>query len=231
MKVDLIIPFYNENQNLEILCKELSETIPKLKHDYKVLFVDDGSTDNSFDVVKKNIKNLKYDILRRKNNGGQAPSFETAFQNVNSDYLIRMDSDLQDDPNDLHKFDQILDKNFDIIVGFRGKRKHNYFLKMSTYIFDQIVKLLGFSNLKTSSGSFICFKSGFLKNIRLKKNDHRYLTIIAQAKGAKKNICIDINHRPRKFGKSNYNSFKKILLGVFEIIEVYIRIKNNFYEK
>ena len=56
MKVDLIIPFYNENQNLEILCKELSHTIPKLKHDYKVLFVDDGSTDNSFDTVKKNIK-------------------------------------------------------------------------------------------------------------------------------------------------------------------------------
>jgi glycosyltransferase involved in cell wall biosynthesis len=231
MKVDLIIPFYNENQNLEILCKELSHTIPQLKHDYKVLFVDDGSTDNSFDIVKKNIKNLEYQILQRETNGGQTPSFESAFQIINSDYLIRMDSDLQDDPQDLYKFDEILDKNFDIILGFRGKRKHNIFLKILTYFFDRIVKFFSFSNLKSSSGSFICFKSKFFKKIRLKNNDHRYLTIIAQAKGAEKNICIDINHRSRKFGKSNYNSLTKILFGMFEIIGLYIRIKKKFYEK
>ena len=70
-----------------------------------------------------------------------------------------MDSDLQDDPKDLHKFDTILANNFDIILGFRGKRKHILPLKIATYVFDQIVKFLGFSNLKSSSGSFICFKS------------------------------------------------------------------------
>jgi len=231
MKVDLIIPFYNENQNLEILCKELSQTIPKLKHDYKVLFVDDGSTDNSFHTVKKNIKNLNYQIIKRETNGGQTPSFENAFQIINSDYLIRMDSDLQDDPKDLHKFDEIIDQNFDIILGFRGKRKHNIFLKIITYFFDRIVKFLNFSNLKSSSGSFICFKSKFFKKMRLKNNDHRYLTIIAQAKGAKNNKCIDINHRYRKFGKSNYNLLTKIFFGVFEIIGVYIRIRKKFYEK
>tara|TARA_X000001036_G_C20067893_1_gene557809 strand:- start:121 stop:549 length:429 start_codon:yes stop_codon:yes gene_type:complete len=142
-----------------------------------------------------------------------------------------MDSDLQDDPKDLHKFDEILDKNFDIILGFRGKRKHNIFLKILTYFFDRIVNFLSFSNLRSSSGSFICFRSKFFKKIRLKNNDHRYLTIIAQAKGAEKNISIDINHRSRKFGKSNYNSFTKILFGVFEIIGLYIRIKKKFYEK
>ena len=67
--------------------------------------------------------------------------------------------------------------------------------------------------------------------MRLKNNDHRYLTIIAQAKGAKNNKCIDINHRHRKFGKSNYNSLTKIFFGVFEIIGVYIRIRKKFYEK
>mgnify|MGYP006142622821 CR=1 FL=1 len=231
MKVDLIIPFYNENQNLKTLCEELSNTIPKLKHDYKILFVDDGSTDDSFDIVKKNIKNLNYQILRRETNGGQTPSFQSAFQIINSDYLIRMDSDLQDDPKDLHKFDEILDKNFDIILGFRGKRKHNIFLKILTYFFDRIVNFLSFSNLRSSSGSFICFRSKFFKKIRLKNNDHRYLTIIAQAKGAEKNISIDINHRSRKFGKSNYNSLTKILFGMFEIIGLYIRIKKKFYEK
>jgi len=231
MKVDLVIPFYNENQNLEILCRELSSVIPKLKHNYKILFVDDGSTDNSYTAVKNNIKNARYKILERRSNGGQTLAFEVAFRNLNSDYVIRMDSDLQDDPEDLRKFDVNLEKDFDIILGFRGKRKHILPLKIATFVFDQIVKFIGFSNLKSSSGSFICFKSKFLKDLKLKKNDHRYLTIIAQAKGAKKNKIIDINHRHRKYGKSNYNSFTKILFGFLEVLGLYMRIKNNFYEK
>ena len=64
MRVDVIIPFYNENQNLEILCRELSNVIPKLKHSYKVLFIDDGSTDDSYTVVKNNIKNIQYEIRK-----------------------------------------------------------------------------------------------------------------------------------------------------------------------
>ena len=159
MRVDVIIPFYNENQNLEILCRELSNVIPKLKHSYKVLFIDDGSTDDSYTVVKNNIKNIQYEIIQKKSNGGQTLAFESAFKILNSDYSIRMDSDLQDDPKDLHKFDMILVNDFDIILGFRGKRKHILPLKIATYVFDQIVKFLGFSNLKSSSGSFICFKS------------------------------------------------------------------------
>jgi glycosyltransferase involved in cell wall biosynthesis len=75
MKVDLVIPFYNENQNLEILCRELSSVIPKLKHNYKILFVDDGSTDNSYTVVKNNIKNVRYEIIERRSNGGQTLAF------------------------------------------------------------------------------------------------------------------------------------------------------------
>ena len=80
-----------------------------------------------------------------------------------------MDSDLQDDPEDLSKFDVNLEKDFDIILGFRGKRKHILPLKIATFVFDQIVKFIGFSNLKSSSGSFICFKSKFLKDLKLKK--------------------------------------------------------------
>jgi glycosyltransferase involved in cell wall biosynthesis len=231
MKVDLVIPFYNENQNLETLCRELSSVIPKLKHNYKILFVDDGSNDNSCTIVKNNMINVRYELIKRKSNGGQTLAFQDAFRNLNSDYVIRMDSDLQDDPEDLHKFDAILEKDFDIILGFRGKRKHILPLKIATFIFDQIVKFIGFSNLKSSSGSFICFKSKFLKDLKLKKNDHRYLTIIAQAKGANKNKSIDINHRKRTYGKSNYNSFTKILFGFFEVLGLYIRIKNNFYRK
>ena len=231
MRVDIIIPFYNENQNLEILCRELSNVIPKLKHSYKLLFIDDGSTDDSYTVVKNNIKNIQYEIIQKKSNGGQTLAFESAFKILNSDYSIRMDSDLQDDPKDLHKFDMILVNDFDIILGFRGKRKHILPLKIVTYVFDQIVKFLGVSNLRSSSGSFICFKSKFLKDLTLKKNDHRYLTIIAQANGAKKNKSIDINHRPRTYGKSNYNFFTKIIFGFFEVLGLYVRIKNNFYRK
>jgi len=212
MRVDLIIPFYNENQNLKILCEEISKTIPQLNHDYFILFIDDGSIDDSCATIKKKIKNIRYKIINLPKNCGQTKAFEHAFSLLNSDYFIRMDSDLQDDPSDLKKFDDIIAKNFDIILGFRGKRKHTLPLKITTFLFDKIMKFLVLSNLKSSSGSFICFKSRFFKNLKLKENDHRYLTIIAQNKGAKKNITIDINHRSRFYGKSNYNTFVKIFV-------------------
>tara|TARA_Y100000816_G_scaffold261472_1_gene218490 strand:- start:4958 stop:5653 length:696 start_codon:yes stop_codon:yes gene_type:complete len=225
MKVDIVIPFYNEEKNLIILCKELNRAIKSLKHKYRIIFVDDGSTDSSYKIVFNSIKNIKFKILKKKNKSGQASAFKSAFKILKSDYTIRMDSDLQDDPKDLIKFDKKLHKNFDIILGYRNKRKHGIALKLSTEIFNYLIKIFGFSNLKSSSGSFICFKSKFLKDLNLKKNDHRYLTIIAQRKGAKKNIVININHRKRIFGKSNYNTLKKIILGFFEVLNFLFRLR------
>ena len=80
-----------------------------------------------------------------------------------------MDSDLQDNPKDLVKFDELLKPNIDIILGYRGKRKHNLLLKIATFIFDKIMIFMGYSKLLTSSGSFIAFNSLLLKGIKLKK--------------------------------------------------------------
>lgn len=105
-----------------------------------------------------------------------------------------MDSDLQDYPKDLFKFDDILKPDVDIILGFR------------------------------------VFRSILLKGIKLKKNDHRYLTIIAQSQGARNNFVINISHRKRIHGKSNYNTVKKIFSGFFELIGLIRRLKKGYYQ-
>ena len=230
MKVDLVIPFFNEEKNLEILVNELNEVIPKLKNKYSIIFINDGSEDNSEKIIKEKIKNISFDVLSNNRNLGQTASFQKAFDFSSGEFMIRMDSDLQDYPKDLFKFDDILKPDVDIILGFRAKRKHNYVLKVLSLIFDKIIFYMGFSNLSASSGSFIAFRSIFLKGIKLKKNDHRYLTIIAQSQGARNNFVINISHRKRIHGKSNYNTVKKIFSGFFELLGLIRRLKKGYYQ-
>ena len=231
MKVDLVIPFFNEEKNLEILIPELNEVIPILKNDYRVIFVNDGSQDQSEKMIRDKIENISFVILTNDQNLGQTSAFQKAFDNCSGDFIIRMDSDLQDNPKDLVKFDELLKPNIDIILGYRGKRKHNLLLKIATFIFDKIMIFMGYSKLLTSSGSFIAFNSLLLKGIKLKKNDHRYLPIIAQSLGAQNNKVIKIDHRKRIYGKSNYNTLIKIFLGLIELIYLIKRLKNGFYQK
>ena len=194
MKVDLVIPFFNEEKNLEILVNELNEVIPKLKNKYSIIFINDGSEDNSEKIIKEKIKNISFDVLSNNRNLGQTASFQKAFDFSSGEFMIRMDSDLQDYPKDLFKFDDILKPDVDIILGFR------------------------------------VFRSIFLKGIKLKKNDHRYLTIIAQSQGARNNFVINISHRKRIHGKSNYNTVKKIFSGFFELIGLIRRLKKGYYQ-
>jgi glycosyltransferase involved in cell wall biosynthesis len=231
MKVDLVIPFYNENKNLKILCGELNKTIPLLKNKYHIIFIDDGSTDKSNEIIKDKIKNISYQLIINSYKSGQTICFKKAFQVIKGDYVIRMDSDLQDKPSDLKTFDSYLEHNYDVILGYRGKRKHNIILKTLTFFFDRIIKFLGYSNLSCSTGSFICFRGYYIKNLNLVDNDHRYLPIIVQSIGAKKNMIVQISHRKRKYGLSNYNTFIKSTLGIFEVIRLLLRINKNFYLK
>ena len=231
MKVSLVIPFHNEEENLKILCPLVKEVIKKSALDYEILWVDDGSTDSSCDVVSAYCDiEPSYGLLKNMVKSGQTNCFNKAFPLCGGEYIIRMDSDLQDRPEDLPKFEKAIEKDYDIIIAYRTNRQHNAILIGLTRIFDFIVNLYFRTKLKSNSGSFIAFKAGYLKNLKLIENDHRYLPLIAMNRGAIKILTIDVDHQKRLYGNSKYSVYKKMAYGIPEVIRLIRRLENNYYK-
>jgi dolichol-phosphate mannosyltransferase len=231
--VTIVIPFYNEENNLPVLFDELCEALSKNINELQinVIFVNDNSNDNGANIIEDKIKNLSnFELINLSDRSGQTGAFKVAFEGCNSDYILRMDSDLQDSPKDLHLFlEKIVNEEPDIIMGVRYARQHSLILRLSSNFYDLLIKLLFNTPLQTNSGSFIAFKSKFVQNLPWEKNDHRYLPLIVIYRGGTKVAHVKVNHRFRQFGSTNYPKLRKILFGPFEVIKFLKRLKHGNY--
>ena len=140
-----------------------------------------------------------------------------------------MDGDFQDDPEDLPLFIEKMKQGYELIVGIRASRKHPRLLRFLTRIFDTLAVLLFDSPFHAASSSYIAFQSKYLKNLQLRKNDHRYLICIALTLGVERPAEVITRHRDRLGGKSKYNVFKKMFLGPWEFLLFVLRAKWGCY--
>ena len=232
--VSLVIPFFNEEPSLIKLLPLVKDNLEQANVNYEVLLIDDASIDNSASVVEKFISESKskdFRLIRMHTNSGQTGCFKKAFSEAVGEYIIRMDADLQDSPSDLHFFIDKINEKADIIMGIRENRKHSRALKLSTAIYNVIIIMLYDSPLTMHSGSFVAFKSKFVKGIPFKNNDHRYLPLIAISRGAINIREIIVSHSERLYGSSNYSLLKKIIFGIPELVFFLIRLKTGFYKR
>lgn len=232
MLITIAIPFHNEAENLRVLLPALSHATDAC-HPYvvEVLLVDDASTDISVMLAVQHAeRDARFRLLRHTTRSGQTGAFKTSFAEARGDYIIRMDADLQDDPADLPKFMEKIRDGYDLIMGVRNQRKHSLPLRMLTAIYDTIVETLFHTELHSNSGSFIAFRTKFVKGIPFKPNDHRYIPLIAIRRGAEKRCNIPLIHRPRMHGTTKYSLVKKIVSGIPEVIRFYIRYSTGYYD-
>lgn len=234
MTISIVIPFFNEEKNLEILIPKIIKNLKKIKRKLEIILINDCSTDQSVRVAKSKIKktkNINFKIINLKKRSGQTGAFKSAFKIAKGKYIIRMDSDLQDNPKDILKFINKIDLGYDLIIGKRQKRIHPYILIFYSNLYSFIVRLFINSNIKNYSSSFVAFKVRYLKNLPWYKNDHRYLPIIAIKRGAKKITEIIVSHNKRKFGVTRYNLTKKVFFGIPEFLLFLYRLKCGYYTK
>jgi len=231
MLASIIIPVRNEEESLPQLMAELNEVIREVSYDIEVIFVNDSSTDTSPELLESFKKKYPYiQIVHLSRRGGQTGCYQIAFQQALGKYIIRMDGDLQDDPQDLHKFFLLLEEDVDIVMGLRTLRRHKRILRFASILYDSFVVLLFDSPLHTNTSSFIAFKAKYIKGIVFKKNDHRHLPAIAMRRGASKIREVIVANRERIHGVSKYNNAKKIFLGVLEVVQFFLRVKTGFYD-
>jgi len=229
--ISIVVPFHNEEHNLKLLLPRLFKSVKKFKKiKYEIILVNDFSNDNSFKICKEFIKKKKrFRIINLKKRSGQTGAFRQALIKMKGSYMIRMDSDLQDRPEDLKIFVRKILEGYELIIGNRKERKHSYLLGYCSTIYNKTMKFLLNVNLDVFTSSFVAFKTSYLKNLPWFHNDHRYLPAILILRGANQVTEVDIKHLKRKYGNSKYSLIKKITLGIPEVLLFLLRFKFGFY--
>lgn len=227
----IVIPVCNEQDSLPILIAELEQVLGTVSHPTEVIFVNDCSTDRSGEILASFENTYAFvRAIHLTRRGGQTGCYQVAFAEAHGEYIIRMDGDLQDDPRDLLQFFRCFEDGCDLVMGLRTMRKHRRLLRACSILYDCIMVVLFDSPLYTNTSSFVAFRAKHIKSISFKKNDHRYLPIIAMHRGAENLKEVIVASRERKFGESKYKNIQKIIRGLPEIIGFVIRMMSGYYD-
>ncbi len=204
MDISIIIPVCNEGENIPILYNELNEVLPRLDKKYEIIFINDVSFDDTLENLKAIYsKDRKVRIIDLKRNFGQTAAIAAGFDHSEGKTVITIDGDLQNDPNDIPKLLEELNKGFDIVTGWRKKRKDSFlrvFLsKMSSYLISKVLGL----KLHDYGCTLKAYQKKIVKDLDLYGDIHRLIPAVANSNGA--NISeVVVNHRYRKYERSKY---------------------------
>jgi glycosyltransferase involved in cell wall biosynthesis len=203
--VSVVIPVYNEEENIPLLYKELKEVLEKLPYDYEIIFVDDGSTDRTYEILKRLAQEDKrVKVIRFRRNYGQTAAMYAGFQYAQGDVIITMDGDLQNDPRDIPKLLEKIKEGYDIVSGWRKNRKDPFLSRiLPSKIANWIISKVTGVHLHDYGCTLKAYRKEVAKNFRLYGDMHRFLPAVAKSFGAKITEIV-VNHRPRLHGKSKY---------------------------
>ncbi len=217
-KLSIVIPIYNEEENIPKLYEELKGVLEKLPYDYEIIFVDDGSTDRSFELLEEIAKkDPKVKVVKFRRNYGQTAAMYAGFQHAEGDVIITMDGDLQNDPHDIPKLLEKINEGYDIVSGWRKNRKDPFLTRiLPSKIANWIISKVTGVHLHDYGCTLKAYRKEVAKSYRLYGDMHRFLPAVAKGFGAKVTEVV-VNHRPRLYGKSKYGIGRtiRVILDIF----------------
>ena len=213
--LSILIPVYNEEGNLSLLYEKLMTALKKAGRPYEVIFVDDGSSDGTMEILLDlREKNPNVKIVSFSRNFGQTAALSAGIDVSKGDILIPMDGDLQTDPEDILPLLQKIEEGYDVVSGWRKDRKDPFLTRrLPSKIANKIISLIGGVHLHDYGCTLKAYKRDILKNIKLYGEMHRFIPIYARWIGARV-AEIPVRHFPRGSGSSKYGIsriFKVIL--------------------
>ncbi len=224
--ISIVIPVYNEEGNLPHLYNELKGVLSKSKDPYEIIFVDDGSTDKSEAMIRQTAKsdsNVKGIIFRR--NYGQTSAIAAGIDYSKGSYIMTMDADLQNDPQDIISLMQKIRDGYDLVSGWRRKRKEPFIKRrLPSLIANYIISASTGLKLHDYGCTLKAYRKDFLKNINLYGEMHRFMPLYVYWQGGK--IAeVEVHHRERKWGNSKYG-MNRMLKVIFDLITVKFLLGN-----
>ncbi len=217
-KVSVVIPILNEEDNINILYKELKRALEGIE--YEIIFIDDGSIDRSFTILlelKKTDNRIK--VIKFRRNFGQTAALSAGFDHAKGDIIVTMDGDLQNDPMDIPKLIQKIDKGYDIVCGWRKRRKDPFLKRrLPSILANRLISLVTKVKLHDYGCTLKAFKKDIVKNIKLYGEMHRFIPAIVSWMGVKITE-VEVNHRARKYGRSKYGLSRTVRV-ILDLITV-----------
>jgi glycosyltransferase involved in cell wall biosynthesis len=204
--LSIVVPFYNEADNVARVWDALYRTLQKMKKSYEVIFIDDGSTDGTREIIAglaKQHKLLKAILFRA--NFGQSAAMAAGFNATRGKTVIAMDGDLQNDPQDIPLLLKKLDEGYDIVSGWRKRRQDKFMARrLPSYLANKLICSITDVKLHDTGCSLKAFRGDVLRRISLYGELHRFIPALMRIEGAR--IAeMPVRHHARKYGRSKYN--------------------------
>jgi len=211
--ISAVVPVYNEEESLEAFYKVLTLNLSKLDKNYEIIFVDDGSTDKSLQILKKlGLKDKKIKVFSFRKNQGKAEALTFGFQKANGDPIITLDADLQDRPEEMAKLLSKLKEGYDLVVGWREHRRDSkLFINLPSKLFNFLSGFFWGLKLHDYNCGLKVFTKTAAKSLNLYGGMQRFIPLLLYQNGFKVTE-VSVIHEKRKFGKSKYGfskSFKE----------------------
>lgn len=207
--ISIVVPVFNEEESLENFYKELNDVFLNDYEKHEIIFVDDGSTDSSLEILKQIAKTDKQvRIFSFRKNQGKAEALTFGFQKAEGDYIVTLDADLQDRPEEIVKLIQKQKEgNWDVVCGWRSKRKDSGLKVLSSKLFNALASFFWELKLHDYNCGLKLYSKEVAKSLNLYGGMHRFIPLLAHEQGFRVTEVV-VEHDKRKFGKSKYGLSK-----------------------
>lgn len=205
IQFSIVVPFFNEQENIPPLYMKLTEVMDGIGEPYELIFVDDGSKDNTFKVLSDIYEHdRRVNIVRLRRNFGQTAALKAGFDFARGEVIISMDGDLQHDPEEIPRFVEKMEEGYDLVSGWRYQRTDNWLTRqLPSRIANWLMAKLSGIELHDFGTTFKAYRREIIQEIQLYGELHRFIPALASSSGAK--IAeVPIENLQRKTGKSNY---------------------------
>ena len=223
MHLSVVIPLFNEEKSLDELYSSIAKTISKINLKSEVIFIDDGSKDNSWEIIKNiakkysNVKGIKF--LR---NFGKSQALSAGFKESTGEIVITLDADLQDDPNEIESLYKLIkEENFDLVSGWKKKRYDSLIFKnLPSKLFNWVARKTSGIKLNDFNCGIKAYRKDVVKKIKLTGGMHRYIPVLAKNIGFEKISEKIVIHHPRKYGKTKFGA-DRFIKGFLDLITLW----------
>ena len=223
IELSIVIPIMNEEGNIKILHKNLTEVLVNLKQEYEIIFIDDGSRDNSLKILKEVVGlDSHTKVIEFRKNYGQTAAMSAGFKYAHGSVIITMDGDLQNDPADIPNLLEKMSEGYDLVSGWRKDRQDKSLTrvipsKIANSIINKLIQGTGIQ-LNDYGCTLKAYKRGIIKNINLYGEMHRFIPVFAAWLGVKV-AEIPVKHHPRVHGNAKYN-LSRVSRVIFDLLVV-----------
>jgi dolichol-phosphate mannosyltransferase len=217
--ISVVVPVHNEERSVALLLDELRSALEPLDREWEAVFVDDGSTDGSFGALTRlHAANENVRVVRLRRNFGKAAALAAGFEQAAGDLIVTIDGDLQDDPAEIPRLLAKLDEGFDLVSGWKARRRDPWSRRVLSRVFNAATSRLSGLRLHDMNCGLKAYRAEVVRGLSLYGELHRFLPVLAHHRGFR--IAeLPVNHRPREHGRSRYG-LERYLRGFFDLLTV-----------